>query len=136
MLQDWPRAPLRTCVTKAELEALGPLVQARYLFTAVWTSTTLVVPSLFKSQEELAVPAAALTVRVAVAVRVRPPPVPVIVSGKLVAGVETAVPRVSTDDPDVVMDVGLKLAVVPEGSPLTLRPTAPVKPPAGVTLTV
>jgi hypothetical protein len=34
------------------------------------------------------------------------------------------------------MDVGLKLAVAPLGSPLTLRPTAALNPPDGDTVTV
>ena len=43
---------------------------------------------------------------------------------------------VSVDDPEVVMEVGLKLAVAPWGNPLTLRPTVPVKPFDAATLMV
>jgi len=46
------------------------------------------------------------------------------------------VPTVSVDDPDVVTELGLKLAVAPEGRPLALRLTVPVKPPDGDTFTV
>jgi len=35
-----------------------------------------------------------------------------------------------------VVEVGLKLAVTPEGKPLALRATLPVNPPEGVTVTV
>jgi hypothetical protein len=40
------------------------------------------------------------------------------------------------DEPDVVMDEGLKLALVRRGSPLTLRLTVPLKPEPGATVTV
>jgi len=43
---------------------------------------------------------------------------------------------VIVDDPDVATDVGLKVAVVPDGSPLTLNVTVPANPPDGVTVAV
>jgi hypothetical protein len=43
---------------------------------------------------------------------------------------------VIVDEPDVVTDAGLKLAVAPDGSPLALKVTVPVKPPDGVTVAV
>ena len=36
----------------------------------------------------------------------------------------------------IVMEVGLKVALAPVGSPLTPKPTLPVKPPDGVTVAV
>jgi hypothetical protein len=39
------------------------------------------------------------------------------------------------EDAEVVTEAGLKLAVAPDGRPVTLV-TAPVKPPVGVTVTV
>lgn len=47
-----------------------------------------------------------------------------------------AVVTVIVDEPDVVTDAGLKLALAPDGSPLALNVTVPVKPPDGVTVTV
>jgi hypothetical protein len=43
---------------------------------------------------------------------------------------------VSVELPDVVTEPGLKLAVAPVGNPLTLKVTAPVNPPVGVTVAV
>ena len=40
------------------------------------------------------------------------------------------------DDPEPETELGLKLAVVPEGNPLTLKPTFPLKLLEGVTFTV
>ena len=37
-------------------------------------------------------------------------------------------------DPEPVTEVGLKLAVAPEGKPLTLKPTTPENPPDPVTV--
>jgi hypothetical protein len=50
--------------------------------------------------------------------------------------VEPLVLMVSVEEPEPVTAVGLKLAVAPEGNPLTLKLTVPVKPPVGATLTV
>jgi hypothetical protein len=43
---------------------------------------------------------------------------------------------VSVEDPEPLMEVGLKLAVAPEGKPLALSATVPVKPFCGATDTV
>ena len=77
-----------------------------------------------------------LMVSVTGTVWIRLPLVPVIVNGKLPAGVAVLVVTVIVEDPDVVTDDGLKLAVAPEGSPLTLKVTVPVNPPDGVTVVV
>ena len=47
-----------------------------------------------------------------------------------------AVVTVNVDDPDVVIELGLNVAVAPAGSPLAVRATVPVKPPDGATVTV
>ena len=41
---------------------------------------------------------------------------------------ELAVLMLRVVEPEVVICVGLKLAVAPEGTPLALRPTVPVNP--------
>lgn len=43
---------------------------------------------------------------------------------------------VSVDEPDPLIEVGLKLALAPLGKPLAVSPTAPLKPPELATLTV
>jgi hypothetical protein len=45
------------------------------------------------------------------------------------------VASVIVEEPEVVTVLGLKFAVVPAGSPETLKPTGPVKPPRAVTVT-
>ena len=40
------------------------------------------------------------------------------------------------EDPEPVTELGLKLAVAPEGNPVTLKVTFPVNPLEGVTLTL
>jgi hypothetical protein len=42
----------------------------------------------------------------------------------------------SVEDPEVTSEIGLKVAVVPEGSPLTLNETFPLNPFNAETLTV
>ena len=64
------------------------------------------------------------------------PLVPVIVSVFVPAGVLLAVVMVSVLDPDPAMELGLKLAVAREGSPLTLRLTVPVNPFSAPTVTL
>jgi hypothetical protein len=39
-------------------------------------------------------------------------------------------------DPDAVTEVGLNVAVAPEGRPVTLKATVPVKPLTGLTVAV
>jgi len=43
---------------------------------------------------------------------------------------------VMVDDPDPEIELGLKLALAPDGNPLTLKLTFPENPLEGVTLTV
>ena len=43
---------------------------------------------------------------------------------------------VSVEEPDPFTEVGLKFALAPEGSPLTLKFTAPLKPPVADVVTV
>lgn len=69
-----------------------------------------------------------VTLNVTVAVWLRLPLVPVTVSVKLPAVVELVVDTVNVDDPDPLIEDGLKLAVAPPGEPLTLKDTVPLKP--------
>jgi hypothetical protein len=61
---------------------------------------------------------------------------PVIVSVKFPAAVEVAVDMVRVDDPDVLIDDALNLAVPPAGKPVTLNDTVPVNPFCAPTLIV
>jgi len=73
-------------------------------------------------------------VRIVTAVWLRLPLVPVIVSVKLPFGVFVEVATVSLEDPEPpLIDVGVKVAVASDGSPVTLRVTVPVNPPMGET---
>jgi len=65
------------------------------------------------------------------------PLVPVIVNLKVpeVALLQAPV-SFKVDVPEPVTVAGVKVAVTPAGSPLTLRATAPVNPPDGVTVMV
>jgi hypothetical protein len=71
---------------------------------------------------------------VTVAVCVRPPLVPAIVTGNEPAGVVPVVVTESVDEE--VAGFGLKDAVAPPGSPLSLRLTESAKPPLGVMVSV
>jgi hypothetical protein len=51
-------------------------------------------------------------------------------------GVELKVLTVKVEDPDGPTELGEKLAVAPEGNPVTLKLTLPVNPLDGVTLTL
>ena len=68
--------------------------------------------------------------------RLRVPLVAVIVTVYGTAGVLGLVANVSVDVPDVVTDVGLKVAGGPAGATLAVRVTVPVKPPVGVMVAV
>lgn len=79
---------------------------------------------------------ARLTTSVTVVECTSDPLVPVIVSVKLLAGVLSDVVTVRVEVPDPVTEVGLKVPVAPEGSPLTLSVTTSLKPPDLLTVTV
>ena len=64
---------------------------------------------------------------------VKPPLVPVIVSVSVPSGVDFVVATVRVDMP--VVGFGEKLQTAPEGHPLIVRPTLPVKPLIGDTVT-
>ena len=68
--------------------------------------------------------------------RVIPALVPRMVSGYVPAGVEADVDTVTAVDPDATTDGGLNEADAPDGSPVTLKVTVPVKPDPGVTVAV
>ena len=67
---------------------------------------------------------------------VKPPLVAEMVRVKAPAGVLRMVLTFKVDEPDVVMDEGLKLAFARRGSPLTLKLTVPLKPGPGVIVRV
>jgi hypothetical protein len=52
------------------------------------------------------------------------------------AGVEPEVFTDRLEDPEPVTELGLKLAVAPDGNPVMLKLTFPVNPTEGVTLTL
>ena len=76
------------------------------------------------------------TTRVTVAAWLRVPLVPVIVRVELPVGVVLAVVTVMVEEPEVVTDVGLKLALAPAGNPEALKLTVPVNPFNAATVTV
>ena len=51
-------------------------------------------------------------------------------------GVEVEAFTVKVEDPESETELGVKLAVTPEGNPVTLKLTFPVNPLEGITLTV
>src|SRR5437868_7049493 len=73
-----------------------------------------------------------------VAVCVFPPPLPVMVTVYVPAGVDApaVIVIVELPDPGAAIELGLKPAVVPVGSPLAPRETAELKPPDTVVLIV
>src|SRR5262249_41675948 len=77
-----------------------------------------------------------LTTKVTVASWLRLPVAPVTVNLYAPGGVVAEVDTVSVVDPEPVTEAGLKLAVTPDGSPLTLKLTASANPFDAVTLTV
>jgi hypothetical protein len=77
-----------------------------------------------------------VTTRLTGTVLLKPPLVPVITREYVPTGVDAVVAIVIVVEPEVVTVVGLKLAVAPVGSPLTLKLTVPVKPLDGVTVGV
>jgi hypothetical protein len=78
----------------------------------------------------------ALTTSVTVVLWLTLPLCPVIVSVEFAATVELAVDIVRVDDPDVLIDDELNLAVAPADKPLTVNDTVPVNPFSAATLTV
>ena len=80
--------------------------------------------------------AAAFTIRVTVVECVSVPLVPVMVRVYVPAGVVLLVVTERVEEPEAVIEVGLKEPVAPAGSPLTLNATVPAKPPEPVTVVV
>ena len=76
----------------------------------------------------------AITTRVAVVLWLRPPLTPVIVKVAFVGAMPVVVVTVSTDE--FVAGLGLNAPLAPEGRPLTLRATGPLKPPTGLIVMV
>jgi hypothetical protein len=96
--------------------------------------TTLTEPGEAVS-EKLGV-ATGVTTSVTVVVLVACPLVPVIVTGYVPTAVEEFVTTLNVVEPEVFRVEGLNVPVAPVGSPLTLKPTVPVNPLAGVSVTV
>jgi hypothetical protein len=69
-----------------------------------------------------------VTTRETAAVCLRDPLVPVIVRVNVPVGVVLAVVTVIVEEPEPVTEVGLKVALAPDGSPLALKVTAPANP--------
>jgi hypothetical protein len=76
------------------------------------------------------------TTRATVVVWTIAPLVAVTVMVKLPVGVEPAVDTVIVEEPEVITEAGLKLAVAPAGSPLALKLTVPVNPFTALTVAV
>ena len=77
-----------------------------------------------------------LTTRMTEVLCVRVPLVPVMVRVYVPGGVVLLVLTVRVEEPEPVIEVGLKLAVAPPGSPLALKITLPLNPFNAVTVTV
>ena len=79
------------------------------------------------------------TIKLTVSVRVSVPSLALTVSGYVegkLAGLKPVVLIVRVDEPRPVIEVVLKLAVAPLGTPFTLRLTVPPNPPEGTTCTM
>ena len=80
--------------------------------------------------------AGGFTTRVTFAECDKLPLVPVMVSVEFPVGVEVAVVTLREDDPEVLIEVGLKVAVAPEGKPFALSAMDPVNPFCAAAVTV
>jgi hypothetical protein len=69
------------------------------------------------------------TVKVSVVLLVTPPPVPVMVIAEVPVGAFLATVNVKSDEPEPVMEVGLKLPVTPVGIPVADSATGESNPP-------
>lgn len=81
-----------------------------------------------------------MTAKVTVAVWLSVPLLPVRVSENVPVAVVLVVVTVMVElaavVPEILTELGLKVAVAPPGSPVTLQLTVPEKPPAGVAVAV
>lgn len=77
-----------------------------------------------------------VTESVTLVVCVKVPLVPVMVRVYVPLGVLVFVVTRRLDDPDVVIEPGLKAPLAPLGNPVTLSTTVPANPPDGLTVTV
>jgi hypothetical protein len=75
------------------------------------------------------------TEKVRVVDLVMPPPVPVMVMGNVPVGALLDTVRVKSDEPEPVIDVGLKLPVTSVGMPVADKATAESNPPETVIVT-
>ncbi len=79
---------------------------------------------------------AAVTVSVGVAEWANAPLVPAIVNVTVPVDALAEAVRVKVEVPDPVIEVGLKIAVTPDGTPVTPSVTVPVKPLSAPVVTV
>jgi hypothetical protein len=77
---------------------------------------------------EKSAPPVEVTTRLTVVVCTVVPLVPVIVMVNVPVGVVLAVVTVIVEEPEPVTEVGLKVALAPDGRPLALKVTAPANP--------
>jgi len=82
----------------------------------------------FSVSEETVGRGGGVTVSVIVVVFVEVPDVPVIVRLNVPVGVVLAVVTVIVEEPEPLTEVGLNVALAPDGSPLALKVTAPANP--------
>ena len=78
----------------------------------------------------------AVTVKFGEAAWTNAPLVPVIVNGTVPVDALAEAVRVKVEEPAPVIEEGAKLAVTPDGNPLTLSATVPVKPLSALVVTV
>ena len=77
-----------------------------------------------------------VTLNVTLAVLVWPPSVPLMIRLYVPVGVEALVLMVTVEEPEPLIEGGLKLAVAPEGRPLMLRLTGLLSPDIALTVAV
>jgi len=113
---------LRLTLPVNPLEGVTVMVSLELELTA-----TLMVPEAAPS-ENVPDGLVEFTTSVTVVEWVKLPLVPVIVKVYVPAGVVLAVVMAIVDDPEAVTELGVNVAVAPEGRPEALKPTVPLNP--------
>src|ERR1700731_1620706 len=124
--------PLRLKVTMPMKPLLGVIVTTYVTLPPWWPTDRLLGDAL---SEKSGGGGGGVTVSVTDVVWVSVPLVPVMVSGYEPGAVPVVVVTLSVDDV-IAWLLGLNVPFAPDGSPPTLRVTAALKPPVGVTVTV
>ncbi|CAK0737810.1 hypothetical protein CCP3SC1_1000013 [Gammaproteobacteria bacterium] len=126
----------KPAVTESATAELKPPTNA-VLITAVPEPPFATVIAVGEDGVAVIVKSMLITVNVIVTVCVLPPPVPVTVTVELPVAVDEPTANVNVEEPEpVAIEVGLKLAVVPEGNPEAVSAIDELKPPDGVTVMV